>query len=134
MDWLKKNWLLVLVVFVVAALALRQHYSSSLYDKLMEDYNEQTSAHEKVVEELEKVNTEQLKKQQELNDKFQKHLDQIEKSFNQKIEKINSQRKKEQKQLVEAAKKDPQSLLKKIEEVYGIPIYEKIKAGNNEKK
>lgn len=123
MKWFKDNWLILLIVGVVALIAWQQLHSDSLYDKLMEDYNAQGQAHEAELKALENVNTAWRLEQEKLNKKYQADLEQVETNFNQRLDDIAEQRKKDRRRIVRAARKDPTTLTRAVQRVFGIPVY-----------
>ena len=125
MKWLKDNWLIVVIILVVAVLAYGQATNVSLYDKLMNDYNAQAQDHKAQIVALEKVNEEQSKLVDQLHGEYNERLAIIRSEFNSRLNKVSAQRTVERRRLVEAAKKNPSALTKEIQRIFGIPLYQK---------
>lgn len=123
MKWIQDNWLIVVVVAGLAFVAWNQQYSGSLYDKLMVSYNQQNVSHQVQIQAIEKANTKWRQKQDELNKKHAEEMQQIETSFQEQLSSISKQQQVYRRRLVKAAKKDPQTLMRELNRIYGIPIY-----------
>lgn len=125
MKWLKDNWLIVAIALVVAALIYGQVNNMSLYDKLMEDYNNQAQSHKAQIEALEKVNEEQTQMVLGLHNEYAARLEIIQTEFNGQLNKVKAQRTVERRRLVEETRKNPSALTQEIQQVFGIPVYQK---------
>jgi len=123
MKWIKDNWLLVALGLLVAFLAWRQFSSSTLYEKLMDQYEAQADAHAKTVADLEKENARFVQKQEEINKKHTEEIQRIESDYHKSLAVLQRQRAQTRSQLGEEAKKNPTVLTDKITEFFNIPVY-----------
>jgi len=127
MEWIKNNWLLLVLLSGLALLAWRHFDSTSLYDKLMKDYNAQAKEHDREIQRLEKINQDRHEEQERLNDIFHKEIVDVNTRFDDTIEEIATEGDTQKKELIKEAKKNPIILTNSLNEVFGIPVYEEKK-------
>ena len=122
LNWVKANWILILIIAAVAFLALRHFTFVDSYSSLSKHFNEQSTQFHKQLADIEKVNREWREAEDKLNLEHQKELKDIRAEYDEKINNVNVQRIIIQTQIVKEAKADPTSLTKKVTEVFGIPV------------
>jgi hypothetical protein len=121
-NWVKSNWIILLIIAAVGFLTLRHFTFVDAYGKLSKQFNEQSTQFHKQLENIEKVNKEWREAENKLNIAHQKELNAIRIEYDKKINNINSQRVIIQTQIVKEAKADPTTLTKKVSETFGIPV------------
>ncbi len=121
-NWVKSNWIILVIIAAVAFLALRHFTFVDSYSKLSQHLNKQSEQFHKQLENIEKINKEWREAENKLNIEHQKQLNDIRVEYDEKISKINSQRIIIQTQIVKEAKADPTSLTKKVSDIFGIPV------------
>ena len=121
--FLKKNWLLILLVGVVLFLAWRQLASDGLYAELMQDYNRQADSFSTQITELQKISEEEINKREEMRDLFYGEIGRIEIQYHASLENIKTQLGKNRAIFVDKAKVNREFVLKSLSDVYGIQEY-----------
>lgn len=123
--WLKDNWTYVVIVVLLCILALMgwgKCNSDDLYDKLMQDYNSQSSAFKKQINVLEATNKELREKQEILNEKHKEELARLEENYQNSLNVIKKNARTNKNIIVKEAKKNPTTLTKRVTQVFGIPV------------
>jgi predicted negative regulator of RcsB-dependent stress response len=123
-SWFKNNWIVIVLVCIVGALALlawRQFSFSESYEELLnKKYMEQAASFKKQIDEIEKTNQDWQNKQNELNKNYEKEIQRIETEYRTELDKITKRQRSNQVKIIDEAKKDPSTLTKKLEDVFGI--------------
>lgn len=119
--FIKGNYLLLLVIVAVAFVMFRGCDQFSAYDKLMSKYNQQIEDTQERIEKLKEIQKKQAEKREELNQKYQEKLKKLEEDYKKRISEIRRSKFDRQSRIVKEAEKDPSSLIKKVEEKFGIP-------------
>jgi hypothetical protein len=125
MEWIKNNWLLLVIIAAVAAVAWKQFDSSSVYDKLMTDYNAQAEAAKAEREALEASNRKLREETNILYETFHRELSDINKKFDSRLEDVKTEAAQKKKKIVVDAKKDPTTLTDAVTKTFSIPVFPK---------
>lgn len=123
--WLKKNWAYVVIVALLCLLIFigwSKYNTDSLYDKLMKDYNSQSTAYKKQINELEATNQELRAQQEILNSKHKEEMIRVEKNYQENLKLITQKAKTEKDIIIKEAKKDPTTLTDRVTKTFGIPV------------
>ena len=94
----------------------------------MTKYHELLGRKEKEVEQLEEIRHDQAVKDHEIEEKYNKVVEQIRTEHAEQLEIIDATQELEIKQILEETKDDPDKMAEKINNYFGLPIYR----GNNE--
>lgn len=125
-----KYWYLfaAVLVFIVLVFILKTSNGQKLYEQLMTKYHELLGRKEKEVEQLEEIRHDQAVKDHEIEEKYNKVVEQIRTEHAEQLEIIDATQELEIKQILEETKDDPDKMAEKINNYFGLPIYR----GNNE--
>lgn len=121
--WLKGNWtLLLLLVGMVYTLILTKN-KSSLYDQLMREFRDQQERNRKDLEELRKIQQDQIQKQQEIDRKYQEVVAKIERDYQDQLRALTAQKERELREIISRNRDDPSAMATEINGLFGIPLY-----------
>ncbi len=123
--WFKKYWQYIVIAILACLLvyALWSKYNSGgLYDKLMQDYNNQGTSFKKQINELEALNQELKAKQEILNEKHKEEVARIENDYQENLKAITKETKVKKDIIIREAKRDPTTLTKRVTQTFGIPV------------
>ncbi len=123
-EWLKNNWLVVLLAAAVSVLAWKGCDKSSTYESLFQKYKEQQKSHQEQLEKLEKIQKAEREAFEKELDRYQSELNRIEEDYNKKLDKIEESKTEEQEDILKEHEKDPHSLTERLRETFGIPVEE----------
>jgi hypothetical protein len=121
MKWLKDYWLLIAIVAAVAVFGWNYYQNSSLYDKLMNDYNAQAEAFERERSALETINRKAQERQRELVETHKQKIKEIEAQYKVRLGNISKETSKEKARLEAST---PEILMDEVERTFGIPRYQ----------
>jgi len=121
--WIKGNWLLLLIsAGMLYALFLAKNKASML-EQLLEEFKDQQAQNKQQLENLRKVQQEQIAKQLEINAKYNQVLAHIQANYQEQLQTLNSEKEKDLKRIVATNKDDPSAMARDINILFGIPIY-----------
>ena len=114
-TWLKHNWYVPLVVVYTLLLwALFRRKDEAL--KILEIRSESYKAQ---IEAINKAHTEEIKKRDEILEKYSETVKKLEEDFNKNNQELDEKKKKDVKELVEKYYNDPDTLAKMISDKFG---------------
>jgi predicted RNase H-like nuclease (RuvC/YqgF family) len=123
-NWLKDNWLVVLVVVAVAAIAIRGCEKDDAYQNLFDQYGESISDYQQQLKDMHDLQESERLEQARQLQAFIEEMNRIESEYKQEIERIDTRRQRRQTQIVREAQEDPGTLTRRIRDTFGIPIDE----------
>jgi biopolymer transport protein ExbB/TolQ len=121
--WLKGNWLLlVLGAALVYAIFLAKN-KSKVVDQLLKEFQNQQVQNRQQLDELRKIQREQITKQQEINAKYNEVLDRIQRNYQEQLRTLDVQKERDLRHIISVNKDDPAAMARDINALFGIPIY-----------
>lgn len=126
MKWLKEHWTLVVILLLclcAAFIGWKLYNGSSLYDKLMNDYNAQAKAHKEEIVMIENINTALQKKLTSLQVEHENKIKQIEEDYQKKLSALAQNQYKSKKKILDNTKTNPTFMTDEITKMFGIPVY-----------
>jgi hypothetical protein len=127
-NWFKTNWISIILVICftgVIFLFFKQFTMDSSYEKLLsQKYAEQSESFKKQINEIQKINDDRFKLQEELLKSYDLKIKQIDEEYKKSLADVLAKQKRNQMKIVEEAKQDPTTLTGKIRETFNIPVKE----------
>lgn len=122
-TWIKGNWILLLLVSGMIFGILFAKNKSDLYNQLLTEFRSQQTQNAKELEDLRKVQQNQLAKQQDINRKYEEVLDKIQRDYQDQVHLLGSQKQEELKRIISVNHDDPSAMAHEINGLFNIPIY-----------
>lgn len=121
--WLKGHWLLLLLGFgLIYAFAFARK-KTTMIDELFQEFKDQQTQNARQLDELRKIQQEQIVKQQEINQKYNEVLDKIQRDYQDQLHTLDIQKEADLRHIVATNKDDPAAMARDINTLFGIPIY-----------
>jgi DNA anti-recombination protein RmuC len=122
-TWLKGNFVLVLAVLagVYGFLTLRRR--DSAYSELMEEFRKQQAQNRQQLEELRRVQQDQILKQQEIDRKYREVVASIEQSYRDQLQNLSRAKEQELRQIISRTHENPIAMAEEINSLFGLPVY-----------
>jgi gas vesicle protein len=122
-TWIKGNWLLLLLLlgFIYAVFFARQKENS--YNNLLKAFQDQMAQNQKELDDLRKIQEDQIKAQQEIETKYREVLDKIEKDYQDKLQQLDKEKEQEIKDIIAKNRDNPDAMAKELNTLLGIPLY-----------
>lgn len=122
-TWLKGNWILLLLLVGMVYTLLITKSKSVLYDQLTREFRDQQEQNRKVLEELRKIQQDQILKQQEINRRYQEVVAKVERDYQGKLLSLTMDKEKELRAIIARNNDDPGAMAIEINNLFGIPLY-----------
>lgn len=122
-TWIKGNWLLLLLIGGLIYVICFAKNKQVLFDQLLKEFKNQQEQNAKQLEELRKIQEEQVLKQQEINRKYNEVLDRIERDYREQLRTLDIQKERDLRNIIENNQDNPDAMAKDINILFGIPIY-----------
>ncbi len=122
-TWIKGNWLLLLLVGTLLYVVCFAKNKMVLVDQLFQELKSQQEQNAKQLEELRKIQEEQITKQQEINRRYNEVLDRIQRDYHEQLRTLDVQKEQDLRNIIENNHDDPAAMAKDINILFGIPIY-----------
>lgn len=122
-TWLKGNFMLVilLVTMIYAFVAVSKR--DGMYSQLMEEFRKQQAQNRQQLDELRKIQQDQIAKQQEIDRKYREVVASIEQSYRDQLQNLSRAKEQELRQIVERTHDDPSAMAQEINSLFGLPVY-----------
>lgn len=135
--WLQKTWnwlkvagtwikghaiLLVLGVLLVYALIASKN-KKDLYEQLLSEFQGQQAKNAKDLQDLRDIQQENLRKQEEINRKYNEVLDRIQKNYHDQLQNLDAQKEQDLRRIIAANHDNPTAMANDINILFGIPIF-----------
>lgn len=135
--WLQKTWnwlkiagtwikghalLLVLGVLLVYAMIASKN-KQALYNQLLQEFQGQQAKNAKELQDLRNIQQENLRKQEEINRKYNEVLDRIQKNYQDQLQNLDAQKEQDLRRIIAANHDDPNAMANDINALFGIPIF-----------
>lgn len=122
-TWIKGNWLLLLLAIALIYAVCFAKNKMVLVDQLFKEFKSQQEQNAKQLEELRKIQEEQITKQQEINRRYNEVLDRIQRDYHEQLRTLDVQKERDLRNIIENNHDDPAAMAKDINILFGIPIY-----------
>lgn len=122
-TWLKGNFMLVLLLFVVIYSLIAVKKRDNMYKDLWEQYREQQAQNRRELEELRKIQQEQIAKQQEIDKKYREVVASIEQNYRDQLQNLSRAKEQELRQIIARTHEDPSAMAQEINSLFGLPVY-----------
>jgi flagellar motility protein MotE (MotC chaperone) len=118
--WLKGNIVIIALFVIAVCVAL---FSASKTKELANYIEETENANRREYQAL-KANLDlHIRKQQEINDKYNQVLERIQRDYSAQLEQLDKQKEKDLRLIIEKNNDDPQAMARDINILFGIPIF-----------
>lgn len=132
--WLQKTWnwlkvagtwikghaiLLVLGVLLVYALVASKN-KKDLYEQLLSEFQGQQAKNAKDIQDLRNIQQENLRKQEEINRKYNEVLDRIQKNYHDQLQNLDAQKEQDLRRIIAANHDDPNAMANDINALFEI--------------
>lgn len=97
---------------------------SLLIEELMKEFRDQQDRNRKQLDELRRIQQEQIASQQEINRKYNEVIDKIQREYQNQLHTLDVQKEADLRHIIAANKDDPAAMAKDINILFGIPLYE----------
>lgn len=124
-DWVKENWLTLLIIVGVVMLAISafaQWDQTESYKELLEQYHEESLDHQRQIKDLRTIMDEEREKQNRILQKYIEEQWRIESEFKEALGRIARDRSVNQNDIIREHDKDPTTLTTAVTETFGIPL------------
>lgn len=122
-TWVKGHFVLLLLIFAVVWAVLFAKNKQDLYKQLMEEFRGQQAQNAKELQDLRRIQQENLQKQAEITRKYNEVLDRIQRGYQDQLQTLDKQKEQDLKRIIEANHDDPNAMASDINALFGIPIY-----------
>lgn len=123
-KWLKENWLTVLVIAGVVALAVNafsQFDQTESYRNLLEQYHEESLDHQQQIKDLRTLMDEEREERDRLLQEYLSEMHRIESEYKEELGRISADRETSQDTIIRNHNRDPSSLTRAVTDTFGIP-------------
>jgi len=121
-TWLKGNWMLLVMGAVLVYGFISAKRKSANFDVLLKEFQNQQAQNAKELEELRKIQQDQIRKQQEINQKYHEVLAKIEKDYQEQMQALTAAKKQELLTVIARNHDDPAAMAAEINSLFGIPL------------
>ena len=121
-KWLKANWLVVIVVLGVLALAFNANSQDASYRQLFDQYTTQAADHQTQISDLRSLQEQEREERQRLMQEYIDELHRIEREYKTELERIAALRTNTQDDIIRDFERDPTTLTEAVTNVFGIPV------------
>jgi len=121
-NWIKSNWILIVLLIATTFFVWRLYRFNDTYEILFQENVKQSEQFHKQLEILENLNKELERKQALLEMNYKKEIKEIKNEYDIKLDELSKFKKNTQIKIIKDASKDPASVAKMLEELYGIPV------------
>ena len=121
-KWLKANWLVIIVIVAVGALAFNSCSNDESYRSLFQQYTEKSDDHQRQIKDMRDLQEQERKARDLLMQEYIDELHRIEREYKTELGKIAEQRNNNRNEIIRNHDRDPTSLTDAVNEVFGIPV------------
>jgi uncharacterized protein YlxW (UPF0749 family) len=121
--WLKGHWFLFVLIGPLVYAAIFAKNKAVLVDQLLKEFKEQQTQNSKQLDELRRIQQEQITKQQEINQKYNEVLDRIQQNYQDQLRTLDIQKEVDLRHIIATNNDDPAAMARDINALFGIPIY-----------
>jgi len=121
-KWIKKNWVLVLVVLGLSFLAWSFKSKDQSYKDLFKNYTQQNADNQQQIEVLRNLQEQERVERERLLTNYLDELHRIEREYKAELGKIAEQRDTTQDNIISNGNTNPTSLTDAVTETFGIPV------------
>lgn len=122
-SWLKGNWMLLVLGLGLAMSVFFLRGKASGYDQLLKEFLAQQVQNKQQLEDLRKIQQEQILKQRGIDKKYQEVILKIEHDYQDQIKTLTRAKEQELHQIIERNHDDPDAMSAEINGLFGIPIF-----------
>lgn len=122
-TWIKGHWLLLVLGAALAYAVLFAKNKASVVDRLLKEFQDQQAQNRKQLDELRKIQQDQITKQQEINRKYNEVLDKIQRDYNEQLRSLDVQKEADLRHIISVNNDDPAAMARDINALFGISIY-----------
>jgi hypothetical protein len=101
---------------------LRDCSRESLYDSLFDEYSQSIKQHQKQLEELRRIQETERRAREVEDRRFLEEIARIDARYQAGLGMVEEVRSGTQRQIIREHEEDPQSLVRRFEETFGIPV------------
>lgn len=121
--WLKGHWFLLVLAGALVYAAIFAKNKAVLVDQLLKEFKDQQVQNSRQLDELRRIQQEQITKQQEINQKYNEVLDRIQRDYQDQLHTLDIQKEVDLRHIIATNKDDPAAMARDINTLFGIPIY-----------
>jgi len=124
-KWLKKNWLIILIIVgvgLLAANAFSQNSHVESYRNLLEQYHQESLDHQRQIKDLRSIMDEERAERDRLLQEYLAEQHRIETEFKEALGQIAQDRETNQDNIIREHDSDPTTLTTAVTNTFGIPL------------
>jgi phosphoglycolate phosphatase-like HAD superfamily hydrolase len=121
--WLKNNWIVVPFAAVAVYTFFLAKNKSAIIDQLTKEFQAQQTQNREQLNELRRIQQEQIVKQQEINKKYNEVLDRIQVNYQEQLKTLDAEKERDLRRIIATNKDNPEAMAKDINILFGIPIF-----------
>jgi len=121
--WFKGHWFLLVLAVALVYTAIFAKNKAVLVDRLLKEFKDQQAQNSKQLDELRRIQQEQITRQQEINQKYNEVLDRIQRNYQDQLHTLDVQKEVDLRHIIATNKDDPAAMARDINILFGIPIY-----------
>lgn len=122
-TWIKGHWALLLLGVGILAMVVLAKRKSDQYENLLKEFQGQMAQNSKELDELRKIQQDQIAAQAEITRKYREVVSRIEQNYRDQLQNLDANKEKELRAVIAANRNDPDAMAREINSVFGIPIY-----------
>lgn len=121
--WLKNNWVVIPFAVVAIYTFFLAKNKAAIIDQLTREFQAQQTQNREQINELRRIQQEQIVRQQEINKRYNEVLDRIQTDYRDQLRTLDAEKEKDLRRIIAVNKDDPEAMAKDINTLFGIPIF-----------
>lgn len=122
-TWIKGNALLIFMAVAMIYAFITVKRRDGVYQQLMDEFRKQQAQNRLQVEELRRIQQEQIVKQQEIDRKYREVVATIEQNYRDQLQNLSRAKEQELRQIVARNNDDPNAMAQEINSLFGLPVF-----------
>ena len=122
-TWIKGHALLLALGVLLVYAMIASKNKQTLYNQLLQEFQGQQAKNAKELQDLRNIQQENLRKQEEINRKYNEVLDRIQKNYQDQLQNLDAQKEQDLRRIIAANHDDPNAMANDINTLFGIPIF-----------
>jgi hypothetical protein len=122
-TWVKGNALLIFMAVAMIYAFITVKRRDGVYQQLMDEFRKQQAQNRLQVEELRRIQQEQIVKQQEIDRKYREVVATIEQNYRDQLQNLSRAKEQELRQIVARNNDDPNAMAQEINSLFGFLVF-----------
>ena len=122
-DWMKKNWKIVITVLTIAAFMGFQLFSKNKDEKAIRELQKQLTRARKDYNRASRLHREELIRQARIEEQYKKIINDLQIKYGEVIGKLNREKQQQVREIVAQSQNNPRVMAERINSTLGIVVY-----------